>query len=239
MSSVGEKVNPVAYITGEREFYGLPFMVNTEVLIPRPETELIVDHVLDYCARRSLNSGDGIKILDMGCGSGCIGLSLASKLKQARVMLVDVSPGAVALTQLNAAELGLAEQVEVMEQDVAALSLLELPAEFSNGFDVIVANPPYIDSADTTVAQDVRDSEPHLALFCDDNGFAKPEAWLEKAKELLTPDAGLLVMEIGYNQGEQLKNKASSVFAGFAVEVHKDYNKLDRVLVCQSPSNGV
>ncbi|MBC87632.1 MAG: protein-(glutamine-N5) methyltransferase, release factor-specific [Bdellovibrionaceae bacterium] len=217
---------PVAYITGEREFYGFPYKVNSSVLIPRPETELIVDQVLDCVKAGSLK--EDMHFIDLGTGSGCIGLTLAKKLESSRSLLVDVSSEAIGVAKGNGEDLSVLDRVEFLEQDASTITMDQLPQNFEGRVDVVVANPPYIAESDQNVASDVREFEPSTALFCEDQGYALPEKWLEVAWSL---NPQVVVFEMGYNQGERLKQKAQSIAPEAQVEVIQDYNQQDRILV--------
>ncbi|MEZ4871374.1 MAG: peptide chain release factor N(5)-glutamine methyltransferase [Bdellovibrionales bacterium] len=220
------KGEPVAHITGVRGFYGRDFKVTPDVLIPRPETELVVDEVLDR--EKAGQLPEDLSILDLGCGSGCIGLSLACGLPRAKVVLVEKSESAMAVAKENAQRLGVEQRVEFILSDVEKL-------ELQNKFDIVVANPPYIGVDDEGVMPEVRNSEPHQALFSGDNGFLAPEAWLKKSREFVG-ESFLMVFEIGWNQGSRLSDEAKKTFKDAQVRVKKDYNQLDRLLICDQTS---
>ena len=210
---------PVAYITGRREFYGRSFAVSASVLIPRPETELLVDRAREIVRSRSLAA---VRCLDVGTGSGAIALSLALELPEARVVALDISAAALDVARKNAAALGVAEtRLEFLEGDGALAALDRGP------FDLVISNPPYIalETKDTLVA-DVRDHEPALALFAP---AGDPDHWIRRliaeAPALLAPGGSLLV-EIGYDQG----SRALALAQGHEARLHVDLEKLPRVL---------
>lgn len=177
---------PVAYIVGSREFYGHEFRVTPDVLIPRPETELLVERALTYAAGRP-----GPRVLDLGTGSGCIAVTLALELAGAHVVAVDRSPPALAVAQANAARLGAAVECRVSDW-YGALA----PDE---RYDVIVANPPYIAGADRHLdAGDLR-FEPRGALTPGGDGLAALRAIIAGAPAHLVAD-GWLAVEHGYDQ---------------------------------------
>jgi release factor glutamine methyltransferase len=177
---------PVAYLTGEREFYGLAFKVTPAVLIPRPETELLVESALDY-----IPAGAECRVLDLGTGSGCVAVAIARERPRARVTAIDVSTAALAIARENAATHAAA--IEFIESDwFAALA--------GRGFGVIVANPPYIAEGDPHLARgDVR-YEPSGALVSGPAGLDAIETIVEQARGHLD-DGGALLFEHGHLQG--------------------------------------
>ena len=189
---------PVAYLTGEREFYGRGFHVEPGVLVPRPETELLVDLVRDR-AKGVLYPAGGAKVMDVGTGSGCVAVTLALELAGSTVDAVDISPKAIGIAMDNAARLG--ADVTFHEGDG-----LRPWDGSSDRFDFIVSNPPYIDpeTADQ-LAADVRDYEPAEALFAPPGD---PDHWAERLVReglpLLRPE-GALFVELGYDQAERLR----------------------------------
>lgn len=207
---------PAAYLIGEREFYGRPFAVDRRVLIPRPETEHIVEEAL------ALELPPSPRILDIGTGSGCLAITLALEIPSARVTATDLSPGALAVARKNAYRHGVADRVALTAQDLA--TALELAT-----FDLVVSNPPYVDRADApTLSPEVCDFEPHLALFSPDGGLAAL-ARLFTASAALRPGTPVIV-EIGQGQGAAATERA--VAAGLVtVKVRSDYASIPRTLV--------
>lgn len=197
---------PVAYLTGKREFYGRPFRVGPGVLVPRPETELVVDLARAW-AKGRLFPGGGPRVLDVGTGSGCLAVTLALELTGSRVLAVDVSAAALEFARANGE--ALAAQVEWREQDafVALGDGAQLVAwEAGNPFDLVVSNPPYIDGAErAALPEDVREHEPELALFAPKD---EPDAWAQRLALVLAPrlaPGGRLLVELGYDQAPRLK----------------------------------
>jgi release factor glutamine methyltransferase len=218
------KQEPLAYILGHKEFYKYDFKVTPAVLVPRPETELLVEHV----AQAPLPAAP--RILDMGTGSGAILVSLLAELPQATGVGVDKSPAALAVAKANAAyvaeqvkDASLPERAVFTESDV--LSALPPAAKFA----VLVSNPPYIPSqVIPTLAQDVQ-REPHLALDGGPDGLDLYRKLLAVAPAYLEP-GGLVALEIGEDQGKAVADLA--VAAGFAVHtVLQDYSNLDRMVL--------
>jgi release factor glutamine methyltransferase len=180
---------PVAYLVGRREFYSLPFRVTQDVLIPRPETELLLVRLLDLMAART---GDALppRIADVGTGSGIIAICAAQRQKDCHVTAIDISPAALKIARENASQHGVAERIEFVEGDL--LSQLAAGAQF----DVVVANPPYVSESEwATLALDVRDFEPRGALVAGPRGTEVIERLVPEAAEHLIP-GGYLLTEI-------------------------------------------
>jgi release factor glutamine methyltransferase len=221
---------PVAYIVGTKEFMSRSFAVTRDVLIPRPDTEVLVEAVLSFAKRPDIGT---LHILDVGTGSGCIAISLGLRLNEVKLTAWDVDPAALALAEANARRLG-AGNVTFEEKD--ALDAANWRAS-EGAFDVIVSNPPYIalDEA-PALAKSVKDFEPHLALFAADAGLSFYLVFAEHAAERLRPE-GRIYCEIGYAQAAAVKELFAA--AGWRdVTVLKDYGKNDRVVVATRPASG-
>ncbi|GAB4460776.1 MAG: peptide chain release factor N(5)-glutamine methyltransferase [Anaerolineae bacterium] len=213
---------PVAYIVQQRAFFGLDFWVTPDVLIPRPETELLVETALQLAGAQP---GAPLTIADVGTGSGCIAVSLARHLPRAVVWAVDISPGALAVAERNAKAHGVAGRITFAGGDLLA----PLPGPF----DVIASNPPYVAQADLTnpaTMPEVRRFEPHLALDGGPSGLQVIERLLCQAAEKLRPTGSLLV-EIGFNQGQAARALAQRHFPKAAAQIKQDLAGLDRLLV--------
>jgi release factor glutamine methyltransferase len=183
---------PTQYITGHQEFWGMDFVVSPAVLIPRPETEHVVETALEL-ARAVVQP----RIVDVGTGSGCIALALAKELPQAEVLAVDISAEALEVAHKNASQLGL-ERVHFRQGD-----LLERVEAAS--FDLVVSNPPYVGEAEPEKAQrEVREFEPKVAVFAGPQGMEVYERLIPQAARVLRP-GGWLVMEIGYSIEEPVR----------------------------------
>jgi release factor glutamine methyltransferase len=187
---------PVAYLVGRKEFYSLPLEVSRAVLIPRPDTETVVDE----CLRLAKDMAEP-RVLDVGTGSGCLAVAVAKYHKAARVTAVDVSPEALAVAARNAAAHGVAERVRFLEGDLFA----PLPA--GAAFDFVLSNPPYIPHGDlATLPAGVRDYEPHRALDGGPDGFAVFDRLFAGAFAFLEP-GGHLIVEIGSPQERPAREK--------------------------------
>ncbi len=188
---------PVQYLIGRQEFYGLDLRVTPDVLIPRPETEILVEAVLEWVAERNLQDAP-LQMVDVGTGSGAIALALAANLDRAHVWALDTSVPTRAVVEENAKRLGLAERVEFIESDL--FRVFRDRPELGRSVDILVSNPPYVSSLeDLNLEAQVRDFEPHTALFAGEDGLAVyrrliPEAW-ERVRS-----GGLLAMEFGFGQ---------------------------------------
>lgn len=203
---------PLQHITGQQEFMGLTFKVNEHVLIPRQDTEILVEEAMRYLS-------DGMRILDICTGSGCILLSLLKYSNECEGLGVDISDDALAVARENAQNLGL--EAEFRHSD-----LLE---KVEGKFDMIVSNPPYIETAVIdTLMPEVREHEPMLALDGREDGLYFYRRIVEQCTSYMTRCARLF-FEIGYDQGEAVKNMM--IHKGFCeVEIIKDYAGLDRVV---------
>jgi release factor glutamine methyltransferase len=212
---------PVAYIIGKKDFYGFTFHVNDSVLIPRPETELLVEEAQKWAEKKNLET---CKILDLGTGSGCIGLSLLKKLPQATLVAVDMSADALNIAKKNAESLGLTNRVEFICSDAGKL---DFPKET---FDLILANPHYIAENDPDVQLEVKMFEPSEALFSEENGLFALKSWSAKATSWLKP-AGFMGFEMGYTQGPVMKEHFTNLNVFAKVKIVKDLAQLDRHII--------
>ncbi|PQJ72500.1 protein-(glutamine-N5) methyltransferase, release factor-specific [Polaribacter butkevichii] len=214
---------PIQYILGETEFYGLPFKVNENTLIPRPETEELVEWVINETPKlRSKNPDQKLKILDIGTGTGCIPISLAKNLKNVTLSAIDVSSEALKVAQQNA----LLNNVAISFLEIDILDAAKLPQEY----DIVVSNPPYVRELEKVeVNNNVLQNEPHLALFVDDHNpliFYKKIASL--AKQGLTKN-GLLFFEINQYLGKETVEMLQK--QGFKnIELKKDFIGNDRMI---------
>lgn len=211
---------PVAYLVGKREFYGLDFLVDQRVLIPRPETELLVDAVLDIVADRE---DERIIVADVGTGSGAIALSVAHNCPHARIYAIDLSDDALEVAHSNVERLDERGQVTLAHGDL----LTPLPERAH----VIVANLPYISSVIyPQLDADVRDFEPQLALEAGPEGLDAIHRLLHQAPHYLLPE-GIIFLEIGYDQGAAVAALAHHAFPNAQlVSVRKDYHGHDRLV---------
>ena len=211
---------PVAYITGSWEFYGLPLKITPDVLIPRSDTEVLVDTALSLAEAR----GGGVRILDLCTGSGCIGCALASRLPAAHVVLLDLSPKALEVARENLRSCGLGTRAVAMEADAMAEPDTKL-----GSFDMIVSNPPYIAPQEIeTLDPSVKDYEPRMALDGGKDGLDFYRSIAFRWKKLLRA-SGHLVFEVGETQAEQVMHILR--LAGFrGIGSEKDTAGIQRVV---------
>ena len=188
------RFEPIQYISGTQDFYGLALQVSPAVLIPRPETELLVESALAH-----LSHDRALRIVDVGTGSGAIALALATHLPQATITAVDLSLDALDIAQSNIREHGLSDRIRILKSDLLESMENEQP------FDAIVSNPPYVAPGDApTLHPQVRDFEPHAALFAGDSGLDIYRSLIPQAERLLKP-GGLLALEFGFGQADDLR----------------------------------
>jgi release factor glutamine methyltransferase len=195
---------PTQYLTGKQEFWGLEFEVTPDVLIPRPETEHVIEVALDRLALREIRagrkqtlSGDGLRIADIGTGSGCIAVSLAKDLPGARLVATDISPEALKVAQRNAARHSFADQIEFIRANL--LEGVSSPTTAAPRFDLIASNPPYIGRRQgPTLQREVRDHEPEVALYGGEEGYELYADLITQSAVHLVP-GGIGVFELGHD----------------------------------------
>ena len=246
---------PIQYITGEAEFYGLPFRVTPDVLIPRPETEHLVECAIQlipvfdnrtkrffsfqrvrpatHNGKKEQNRKDPHKagwpprILDVGTGSGCIAISIAHDWAEAEITAIDLSASALEVARFNAEGLGFTDQIRFLKGDL-------LTPVAGEQFELIVSNPPYVPSGDRdTLSVEVRDNEPAQALFAGENGLDVYRRLIPAAFGALT-SGGYLALEIGYGQSPAIAELLAR--AGFEqTEFFPDLQKIPRVACARRP----
>ena len=215
---------PLPYILGQWEFYGLDYIVNPAVLIPRPETETLVEQAL-ISALPMVQGNRPITIADVGTGSGCVAISLAKRLPQATVIATDLSPDALAVARQNIERHDVANQVHLQEGD--------LLTGYDGKLDLIVSNPPYIPDGEVPGLQpEVAHHEPSAALGGGPDGLSIIRRLMEQAAELLSPN-GALMIEFNPPQSSVLLSEAKRLWPNAGCRVVKDLAGLDRVLVVE------
>lgn len=218
---------PVAYIIGEREFYGLSFQVDKRVLIPRPETELLVETALTVASERAAD-GEALLIADVGTGSGCIVVSLAVHLQKARFFGLDLSQEAVTLAQSNAQRHGVSGRIVFLDGNL----LEPLPEPV----DVIVANPPYVPTPNVeTIQPEIRLHEPRMAVEGGNQGLEVTRRLLMEAEKHLLP-RGAFLMETGHGQASDVVAAAKVAFpTATRIDMIPDLAGIPRMLRVQLP----
>jgi release factor glutamine methyltransferase len=217
------QLEPIQYITGEQEFYGLRLQVSPAVLIPRPETEHLVEAVLSL-----LPTNQRLKLADIGTGSGAIAIALAVHLPLAQITALDLSTKALGVAASNAREHNVANRIDFLESDL--LAAVDHPTEI---FDAIVSNPPYIPESDrSSLHPQVRDHEPTTALFAGETGLDIYRRLIPQALSALKP-SGLLALEIGHGQREPLIR----LLSGWNdISFINDLQQIPRVALARKPN---
>ncbi len=210
---------PVAHIRGFREFWGHSFLVSADVLVPRPETEMLVELSLAWIAERRDTE---VRVLDLCAGSGCIGLSIA-KESNALVVLSDVSEAAIHIARNNAERLEVGERVSFVTADL-------FDGVREQRFDVIVSNPPYLPSAEIeTLSADVRNFDPRIALDGGKDGLSFYQRIANAVPHYLAAN-GLVLLEVGLDQADQVAGWMESALPEHVVTVHPDLASIPRVV---------
>ncbi len=214
---------PLAYVLGQWEFYGLPLRVTPAVLIPRDDTCAVTELAI----RRGLFLAQDPRILDLCCGSGCIGLAIASRVKDARVTLADLSKDALTVAKENTSRNKLSGRVRCVQADA-----LQPPSAFLGKFDMIVSNPPYVTGEEMKqLPHSVRDYEPHMALDGGEDGLDFFRAIARNYAGALKPD-GYLCLEFGMGQGDAVCRILEE--NGYAIlDRTRDYNDRERAVLAQ------
>jgi len=224
---------PAQYITGHQEFWGLDFIVSPAVLIPRPETEHVVEAVLELAKLaqpdgRSRPSPHGLRIVDVGTGAGAIALALAKELPTAEIHATDISPEALDIARANAARHELTSRIEFHETDL----LGGLPTA---SFDIVVSNPPYVgESEEDSVQLEVRKFEPRNAVFAGPTGMEVIERMIPQARAALAP-GGWLVFEISGTIADRVR---SLLLSWDEVEIRNDLQGIARVAMARKATSG-
>jgi len=218
------KGEPLQYILGTTEFYGREFIVTPDVLIPRPETEVLVDAVL-----KRLAGVEHPVVADIGTGSGCIALTIAAERPDARVVAADISEAALAVARRNAEKLGLASRVEFRAGD-----LLEPLGDLQ--VHALVSNPPYVAETEREMLpREVRDWEPHVALVSGAEGLSLIHRLVEGAPRVVLP-GGFAALEIGMGQADAVRAVWHAAAPTWPVEVLPDLAGIDRIAIAARPA---
>jgi release factor glutamine methyltransferase len=210
---------PLQYILGKVEFYGLELKVNKSVLIPRPETELLVENIINLYSKEK-----NLKILDIGCGSGNISIALAVHLDSADIMTTDISEEALQLAQANAEKHNVSNRIKFLNHDILKYDLNNFPM-----FDIIVSNPPYVSKESfSSLQREIKDFEPRTAVTDENDGYTFYKTIANKASTKLI-SKGKLFFEIALGQSDEVKRiMEQNHFIN--IKVIKDYQKIDRIV---------
>lgn len=213
---------PTQYLTGRQEFWGLEFQVTPDVLIPRPETEHVIEVALARIGESRRNAA--LEIADIGTGSGCIAIALATELPNASVTVIDISAPALAVAARNAARHSVESRIQFIESDLFG------SVDLHRRFDVIVSNPPYVALRDAqTLAVEVREHEPRQALFAGEDGLAAYRALIAQAESRIK-DGGHLVLELGLGQFEPVSELIDAARGWSRISATMDLAGIPRVL---------
>ncbi|MBM2826822.1 MAG: modification methylase, HemK family [Dehalococcoidia bacterium] len=229
------RMEPLAYITGHKEFYGLDFYVDQRVLVPRPETELLVEEVLNYVHRRSKDGVEIRDLADIGTGSGAIAICLALHCPGASVYATDISLEALEVAAINCNRHGVADRVQL----IPGYLLDPLP----DAVDIIVADLPYVDEADLIGAQGIGNSlglwvgEPIVALSGGTRGLDIIGRFLQEAPRKLRP-GGAIFLEMAWNQGSLVTDMAQKLYPGTELVLSKDLAGHDRIFSIMTKNEG-
>ena len=217
---------PLQHIIGNQEFWGLEFIVSPDVLIPRPETEFIIEAALAIVQDRNTL----VRIIDLCTGSGCIAVSLAKELTAARIIATDASEKALAIARENTRRHGVSEHIRFLLGDLfEPLEELDIRGQI----DIIVSNPPYVQAGDlSTLQPEVRDYEPEMALIAGPEGTEMAKRIIQRAPEYLKKN-GTLIMEMGLGQAEALTRMVEATGAFGNLERVKDLAGIERVIVAR------
>lgn len=210
---------PLQYIIGTVEFYGLVFKVTSSVLIPRPETELLVENII-----KELSDKEQLNILEIGCGSGNIAISLAYHLKQAQIITTDISDAALNLAKENSQKLGVADRISFIRHNILTDDLLKFSM-----FDLVVSNPPYVSlQSYSSLQKEIMDFEPRLAVTDESDGLTFYRIISEKVSGNIKK-GGKLFFEISHGQCDDVKSiMTKNNFS--KIEVIKDYQNIERIV---------
>lgn len=209
-----EQGEPVQYIVGNVNFYGFLFEVNSHVLIPRFETEQLIEKTLSYLKCKNP------RIIDLGTGSGCIAITLKKKLPESNVVAYDLSEEALEVAKKNA---------WIHHVDIEFVH--QTMEKIDDVYDLIISNPPYI-AYDEEIQNIVKENEPHMALYAENNGLYFYEVILKQAHHHLSKD-GIIAFEIGQTQGEDIRMLGKEYLPDFKCTIEQDYQGLDRFVFFQ------
>jgi release factor glutamine methyltransferase len=220
------KSEPIAYLAGKTEFYSLELEVTADCMIPRPETELLVERAIEFLRAR----GGEQFVCDLCTGSGCIATAIAKNFSDCRIIATDICEAALGVAAKNIERYGLTNRVKLLCGDLFDPIVPELDVD---KFDLIVCNPPYVSSAEfEKLSKNVKDYEPKMALFAGDDGLDIYRRIIAEAGQFLKPDAALM-LEIGYKQGQAVRQllEQTGCFGGITIE--KDHCGNDRIAIAK------
>ena len=225
---------PIAYLTGKTEFYCLELQVSPDCVIPRPETELLVERAIEF-----LRAHTGRQLVcDLCTGSGCIAIALARNYPDASIIATDISDSALAIAAKNIEKHQVKDRIKLLCGDlfdplVPQLDVEKLVLDSDRGFDLIVCNPPYVSAPEfEKLDRNVKDYEPKLALFAGVDGLDVYRRIIEKADPFLKPDAALM-LEVGYRQGQAIRELLEKANCFAEITIEKDHHNNDRIAIAK------
>jgi release factor glutamine methyltransferase len=220
---------PVAYLTGKTEFYSLELEITADCMIPRPETELLVQRAIEFLRTRS-----GVQyVCDLCTGSGCIAVAIAKNFPDARITATDISAAALEVAARNVEKHRLKEQVRLLCGDLFEPVIQQLDV---SQFDLIVCNPPYVSTSEyENLDKNIKDYEPQSALLAGEDGMDVYRRIIEKVDDFLKPSAALM-LEIGYAQGSTVRELLEQTGAFAEVKIEKDFHDNDRIVTSKKIS---
>lgn len=221
---------PIAYLTGKTEFYSLQFDISPASLIPRPETELLVERAVELLRTRS---GDQL-VCDLCTGCGCIAVAIAKNFPNARIIATDISDAALTVAAKNIEKHQLNDRIKLLCGDLFDPIIPQLNAE---KFDLIICNPPYVSAAEfETLDKNVKDYEPKAALQAGPDGLDIYRRIVEKVDDFLKPD-GALMLEIGYTHGSAVRELLEQLACFAEIKIEKDFHNNDRIITTAKTSS--
>jgi len=238
---------PVAYLIGKTEFYSLEFKITADCMVPRPETELLVQRAIEFLRARPAPSryrarpGPAL-VCDLCTGCGCIAIAIAKNFPDARLIATDISDAALNVAAENVEKHQLKDRIKLLHGDLfdPIMPQLDVDKPVSNserGFDLIVCNPPYVSAAEyEKLDKNVKDYEPKIALLAGNNGLNVYRRICEKAEQFLKP-YGALMLEIGFAQGQAVRELLEQAGAFAEIKIEKDYHDNDRIAIAKKPSS--
>jgi release factor glutamine methyltransferase len=217
---------PIAYLAGKTEFYSLELDITADCMIPRPETELLVERTIEFLRTRNGKQF----VCDLCTGSGCIAVAIARNYPDCRIIATDISDAALSVAARNIEKHGLKERVKLLCGDLFDPIVPQLDVE---KFDLIVCNPPYVSAAEfENLDKNVKDYEPKAALFAGDDGLDIYRKIVDKVWQFLKPDAALM-LETGYQQGQAVKELLEKIDCFREIKIEKDFNNNDRIAIAK------
>ncbi len=217
---------PIAYLTGKTEFYSLELNITADCMIPRPETELLVERAIEFLRKRTGKQF----VCDLCTGSGCIAAAIAKNFPDADIIATDISDAALNIAAKNVEKHQLGDRINLLCGDLFEPILPQLDID---RFDLIVCNPPYVSSDEfEKLGKNVKDYEPRSALFAGDDGLDVYRRIIDKVEQFLRPDAALM-LEIGYSQGQPVRELLEQAGCFSEVTIEKDFHNNDRITIAK------